>query len=494
MRTNFDLFFILILLFYQVLQRSDPLCCNGVSHQFIDDDELTVQLSRVRSEFLSTRPFPKFDRLDVTLLLPTDSPKVFRRASFRPSFISYSASTVKAPFAVAAMWWCRERQMKVDCLDRHVRPMVVVSDNLETGIVVDIITNQTNIEDLNSTDDPRFATFLERRKYTHRILEKFKLLSNQIVMSKTYPSNSGWPLTGAEKVQREYTGSNALQPCCMATFLLDMLTGVILPEPKEESIRYAKSLLFHQIMKDEQSSFGFGLPPGTILENKMGNAYDTTADVAHIVLPNKKEFYLAAYSSGLQRVGIDEAQLGIFVEQLIYGVTLANLSQGLQTQFHKVSDSLMSHEQLHSQGQTNVVANYTLVGNWVRGTEARDKQGSFYLTHSTSEDGAAEVHWNVEVMESGLHSVYAYAPTVPMATAYGKVLHRVKHAQDSVEEFIDQSRSSRWHLIGDYHFKKGFHRDIVVISNKGPKGSIVIVNSLKLSRYPHCNGIPGNVC
>ncbi len=40
----------------------------------------------------------------------------------------------------SSMAWCHEQGLSYDCLDAHVRPMIEVSDNFQTGVVVDIIT------------------------------------------------------------------------------------------------------------------------------------------------------------------------------------------------------------------------------------------------------------------------------------------------------------------------------------------------------------------
>lgn len=37
---------------------------------------------------------------------------------------------------LAAMYWCRERNRPVNCLDIHVRQMVGVSSNFDTGVIV----------------------------------------------------------------------------------------------------------------------------------------------------------------------------------------------------------------------------------------------------------------------------------------------------------------------------------------------------------------------
>jgi hypothetical protein len=50
---------------------------------------------------------------------------------------------------------------------------------------------------------------------------------------------------GAEKVAREEMGMNMMQPCCSAVTLLEILRGKIVPEPIQDSVNYAKSVLLH---------------------------------------------------------------------------------------------------------------------------------------------------------------------------------------------------------------------------------------------------------
>lgn len=50
--------------------------------------------------------------------------------------------------------------------------------------------------------------------------------------------------------------------------------------------------------------------------NKAGWAYDNLVDIAYIILPNKKEFILSAFSNAYQR-STDTGQLAIFSDMVI---------------------------------------------------------------------------------------------------------------------------------------------------------------------------------
>jgi hypothetical protein len=442
-------------------------CCSSKNFNIIDDAALSKIVGQIRDTFISTRT-TKFDRLDTTVILPTEDPKVWRRGSYGANATAYPASVIKMPFMVAAMHWCAQNGKPVDCLDHHVRPMVVESDNLETGIVVDIITGAPNIDDLTSISDPRYAPWLEKRKYTQNLFEKLGFLGNQIMLSKTYPTNSGWPLSGAEKVQRDHTGGNVLQPCCMATFLLEIIHGTILPEPRQKSIDYVKSVLYHRV-SHSHAPFGFGVPPGTVLENKSGLAYDTLEDVSHITLPNRKSFFMAAFSNAYQRP-TDDGALGTFAESVIQKL---NLNAG------------------GPWGRTLFAAdNGThLQGDWRREV-IKDKLGAVYFK---SADTSASAHWNVQIPEDGLYRISIYHPSDP--NAFTSTTMIIKHAYGTDTLTVNQRLFSRWRKLGDFQLKAGSHTALVRMTGKGLTGSShIIADAIKIEKYPSCNGLPGYFC
>lgn len=347
--------------------------------------------------------------------------------------------------------------------------MVVESDNVETGIVVDIISGQPNIDNITSTNDPRYPSWIEKRKFTENLFKKFNLLSNQIILSKTYPTNSGWPLSGAEKVQREDTGANVMQSCCSAVMMLDIMTGAILPEPKQKSIDYVKGLFFHRLHTG-QSSFGYDLPPGTLLENKIGTAYDTVEDIAHITLPNNKKFIFAAFSNGYQR-SIDQGILGPYIKSVI---DLLKLNEGLI----EVNIRAMDERSL------------SIIGDWQRDNSSKDKIGTFVFT---TKSPSSEIHVNVDIPEDGLYLVTFYHPTV--TNAHTSTLIKLKHAYGNDDLRVNQRFFSRFTKLGDFILKKGFHQRMITISGNGLNGqTFSVFNTIRFQKYPECNGIPGNLC
>jgi len=113
----------------------------------VDDADVQRAVAAARAEFLSGQPF---DRFQVTVLV---------------------AGRNRAP----------------DCLDEHARPMIVASDNVAAGHVVDAVSGATNGPVAGADVD----AWIERRRYTERVLARAGLLGNQRLFTKTYPTNSG---------------------------------------------------------------------------------------------------------------------------------------------------------------------------------------------------------------------------------------------------------------------------------------------------------------
>jgi hypothetical protein len=94
--------------------------------------------------------------------------------------------------------------------------------------------------------------------------------------------------------------------------------------PKNE-IEYMQALLYRTLGSDE-TTFANGLPAGTVLYSKVGNAYDTLEEIAYIILPDGKEIILSAYSNGFQRSASDFYILGRFAELVLDQFSLSSPS------------------------------------------------------------------------------------------------------------------------------------------------------------------------
>jgi len=202
---------------------------------------------------------------------------------------------------------------------------------------VDIITGATNYP-AASANTTQFANWVAKRRYTANLLASKGLLENQTVLHKTYPANSGYDPNGAEGLARSIYGMNQLNPKCAASLMLEIVEGKIAPE--------AQTYMMHLLQHDRTSvthvlltrlgsndrliryfrSYGPGLPPGSVIFTKLGNAYDTLEEIAYVLLPNGKRFILATFTNGYEPSEPLTDNLSYYVDLLIQGT---ELSQGL---------------------------------------------------------------------------------------------------------------------------------------------------------------------
>ena len=167
--------------------------------------------------------------------------------------LAYPASSVKLGFLVGAVHWCREQGRAPDCLDEFVRPMIVDSDNVATGEVVDRISGATNAPAAGSDAE----AWIERRRYTERVLDSAGLLGSQRLFTKTYPTNSGEEPAGMEQLAWQRLGRNAMTADMASLLLLNVALGTLEPQ----ATAYMRSLLRRPAFSSH-SSLGGGLPPG----------------------------------------------------------------------------------------------------------------------------------------------------------------------------------------------------------------------------------------
>jgi hypothetical protein len=428
-----------------------------------ENSNLSNAIAEVRSNFLAARSQnqPAFNRLDVVILVPQPD-GTWQRGSYNPEAIAYPASTVKLAYLAAAMYWCRTNGHPYTFLDADVRPMITVSDNYATGRVVDTITGAPNDKSINSVNDA-FMAWYAKRLYTENYLNPRGLLENQTILHKTYPTNSGSSPSGAEQVAIDYRGGNRMQPKCAASLMLEIIKGAI--EPGANS--YMRELLTHERWGGD-SVFGFGLPPGTVYENKLGLAYDTLEDIAYIVLPNGKEFILAAYSNAYsgsepsQPYPYDGAILGVFCEQLIERL---GFDAGCPPKI-KIDDA---------------GANFSLVGSWTTGSAQAEKFGTSYRYKSKG-DGSGKAVWNLAVPETGRYEVCVWYPEGTNRATDAPFT--VNHAAGATTIKVNQQKTGgRWVRLGDFDFVAG-QGSVVLTDAIADSTKIVVADAVKATKWP----------
>lgn len=263
-----------------------------------DDAGVQRALEDARARFLAGA---HFDRLDVTVLAASHD-GTWRHASVGGDRPWYPASCVKLAFGIAAAHWCEAQGRPVDCLDEAVLPMLRDSDNVATGVVVDAITGTVN----GPADDAAYAAWFERRRYTEELLDRHGLLGSQRLVNKTYPTNSGEMPEGQERLALERHGRNSMNAGDSARLMLALVSG----EFGGSATAYLRERLRRPRIS-ANSGMGGGFPDGTIYESKIGNAYDTLAEIMHAELPDGRRVIVAAYSNAHDPDGPDDQDLTV---------------------------------------------------------------------------------------------------------------------------------------------------------------------------------------
>lgn len=284
------------LAFAGVLLMAGPVRAVDAPLPLRDDARVQAAVEDARARFL---PAGRLDRLDVTVLLAAKDGR-WRRGSVGGRTSWYPASCVKLGFAVAATHWCESAGRPADCLDAHVAPMLQVSDNVETGFVVDAVSGAPNAP----AEGADYEAWFAKRLYTENLLAGHGLLDGQRFINKTYPTNSGEEPAGLEALARERHGRNAMHADGAANLMLAIVSGRF-GRPATDYLRAR----LRRPPVSRHSFMGGGFPEGTLYESKVGDAYDTLAEIVHAELPDGRQVIIAAFSNGRDPDGPDEQDL-----------------------------------------------------------------------------------------------------------------------------------------------------------------------------------------
>ncbi|GAM19562.1 hypothetical protein SAMD00019534_027370, partial [Acytostelium subglobosum LB1] len=433
----------------------------------VEDDQLLEVAFSSRNWLLSVNP--TITKLDFTVMVlnPVGSWSV---ASYNGDVLANASSCVYLPFLAAAVNWCLGGNQEPQCLQPATGPMMNDFSSIYAGIIVDRISGapNTNIEETNST---AFTTWMHKRRYVENFLEENGLLGNQSIFNKIYPSNSGPVAAYTEALALEIVGPNMMNPLDSATLMLYMIQGGITPDGQS----YMTDLLSRQTFS-EYTSFGFGLPPGTVLHSIIGTSDTDVNEIAHIILPNGRQLIMSAFTDGYENFGTPPYQssiLGMFASRLIHGM---NLTKGDPTMI--IMDS----------SQTVVVPE----GGW-KTAQSKQAYNNTYLYIDGGGVVPFVVMWNFPINTTGLYEVCVWFPAATNQTT--TAIYTVTTGDESYLTYqfiIDQQHyGARWILLDSFYFVAGTTPVIHISSLGTPKGQVIVADAVKLTMWPTTDGIPG---
>jgi beta-lactamase class A len=268
--------------------------------------ELDALLSRVANEvateFSSAGLTP--EGLSITLIdLTPGSSGSLAAGSYRGDVAYYPASVVKA-FYLAYYEAEKEAGRLKDTAElvRAVHDMITVSSNDATGFVVDSITDTTSGPEIESSR--KWEKWKKRRNAVNRFFSA-RGYRDFSANQKTFCEDA----YGREQMFRDGgKNRNRITPDDVARLFKEIARGeVVGPAGTQEMLRLlardvaAEKPLEEGELEDARLS-GRKLPAGTRFWAKSGDAYDYHHLVARAILPNGRDFVIAAFTKGVQTV------------------------------------------------------------------------------------------------------------------------------------------------------------------------------------------------
>ncbi|MDX1972705.1 MAG: serine hydrolase, partial [Candidatus Sumerlaeia bacterium] len=425
----------------------------GTQHFTITDDAtLNTAVANARTRFINSR---QGKRLHATVLVKQQD-GTWKRGSYEGTALSYPASSVKLPFMAAAMSKAAATGQHYAYLDNAVRPMIEVSDNVQTGVVVDAITGAPN------TSTGVFADWMAKRRFTENFLNGRGLLGNQVIINKTYPSNSN--LDQFELQAFNTYGSNQMQPNLSAELMLEIVTGKL----EGGASAYMSQLLDHDAY-GTQSALGWGLPAGSVYLNKAGWTSTVHNDIAYVRLPNGQELVVAAFSNATDTADAfphDHSALGAFM------------------------DFFLQESGLDAGGPPtvrldNTSAGFVTTGTWTTGTGDYDLYGTNYR-YATGGTASTTAGWNLTLPQAGTYEVSLWWTDDSQRSSSAKV--DVVHSGGTQTVAVDQrTKGGKWIYLGVWNFNTTGNS---IRLNAGTSTSgRVIADAIKLSKVPNFNPV-----
>ena len=278
------------------------------------DPQIQAITEQARSAFLATQ---SFKRLNLAVWVQAAPGQPWRGGEVDATAQVYPASIVKLPFAIDSVVACVERGAAPDCQREDLVPMLVDSDNVATGRLVDALTGTIDhhegpiAPDVQAVaapaDEPTrnaaYANWLAARLHTEQRLQSWGLLGGMRLFSKTYPTNSGDDPAGFEKRARQELGRNTMSAHDTAALMRALVDGEIDSRSGAPVFATLRPYLARTRFS-LQSTLASGAPPNTRIIGKIGTAFDTLEEVALLDWPDspqKPRVLIAAFSDGFDQ-------------------------------------------------------------------------------------------------------------------------------------------------------------------------------------------------
>ena len=282
------------------------------------DPQIQAITEQARSAFLATQPFK---RLNLAVWVQAAPGQPWRGGEVDATAQVYPASMVKLPFAIDSVTTCVvacvERGAAPDCQREDLVPMLVDSDNVATGRLVDALTRTIDHHEgpiapgvqavAAPADEPTrnaaYANWLAARLHTEQRLQSWGLLGGMRLFSKTYPTNSGEEPAGFEKRARQELGRNTMSAYDTAALMRALVDGEIDSRSGAPVLATVRPYLARSRFS-LQSTLASGAPPDTRIIGKLGTAFDTLEEVALLDWPDspqKPRVLIAAFSDGFDQ-------------------------------------------------------------------------------------------------------------------------------------------------------------------------------------------------
>ncbi len=186
-------------------------------------------------------------------------------------------------------------------LSRAVKDMITVSSNDATGFVVDSITGTTSGPELSGAEWERWKARRNAVNDWHRTRGYTSLNANQ----KTFCEDA----YGREQAFRGGgKNRNRMTAAESARILKEIVRGEVADEALTDEMLallardVAAEEPFEDVELEDARLAGAGLPKGSRVWAKSGDAYDFRHLVARVALPNGSDFVLAVFTQGVKTV------------------------------------------------------------------------------------------------------------------------------------------------------------------------------------------------